>query len=329
LPIRLSRSGGVLTQLGANTVIYGLISGAAGGLIGFLFAENIYNPDRMMATTAAGLEAKSGVWVLIFGAILGALLMGWDGITSSSPQKALRDGAIGAGIGAVSGFLGGCVAQWLYLKLLHHALTTATSADSLKGDLIVARVVGWAVFGLLLGAGIGLKGGRRKVVNGLVGGTVGAAVGGLIFQLIDNSSTTTDGFWLRLIGLTATGVGVGLAVGLVERARRDSWVRIVAGPMAGKEFILYKHHTTLGRDYHCDIVLAKDAGAAPMHATFVREESGNVSVVPGPGAMIAVNGRPSGGGRVHSGDMVSVGSSTLSYTERAVSAGSAPPPVHR
>ena len=66
-----------------------------------------------------------------------------------------------------------------------------------------------------------------------------------------------------------------------------------------------------------DIVLAKDASAAPLHATFVRDPAGQVSVFPGPGAVIAINGVPSAGGRLRSNDAVTVGNSTLSYQERA------------
>jgi hypothetical protein len=318
MQIAVPDSGGVLSRLGANTVMSGLTSGAVGGLIGFFFAETIKNPSAISAQTSGGLDAQTALWVMIFGILVGALLLAWDGITSSSWQKALNEGAIGALIGALAGFLGGFISQALYSKMFDHAVNTATTLNGLKGDLIVSRVVGWSVFGLLLGAGIGLRGGRRRLLNGLIGGVAGAAAGGLVFQLIGNSSTSSDGFWPRLIGLTATGIGIGLAVGLVERARRDSWVRIVAGPMAGKEFILYKDQTTLGRDYRCDIVLAKDPAAMPVHATFVRDQSGNVSVLPGPGATIAVNGLTSAGGRLRSSDTITVGSSTLAYSERVV-----------
>jgi hypothetical protein len=181
-------------------------------------------------------------------------------------------------------------------------------------------VIGWAIFGLLLGAGIGIKGGKRKMLNGLIGGVLGGAVGGLIFQLIGNASTSTDGFWPRLIGLTATGIGVGLAVGLVERARRDTWVKILTGPLEGKEFILYKDQTTVGRDHHCDIVLARDEAASPLHATFLRDRSGNVTVTPGPAAAIEVNGQPATGARLQSNDIVTVGSSKLAYSVRTASA---------
>src|SRR5271169_4837500 len=45
-------SGGtVLTRIGANSIVSGLVAGAVGGFIGFLFSENIYNPDKLNATT--------------------------------------------------------------------------------------------------------------------------------------------------------------------------------------------------------------------------------------------------------------------------------------
>jgi hypothetical protein len=320
IPIRISGGGDFLIRAGANTVISGLLAGVLGGLIGFFLAESLKNPAHLTANTEAGLQTESGLWVLIFGLGLGALLMAWDGITSRSSQKALRDGAIGALVGAVAGFLGGFIAQWLFIKLVHHALS-AGSESSFKNDLLLARAIGWAVFGGLLGVGLGIKDGGKKVINGLIGGVVGGAVGGLIFQLIDNASTSSDGFVPRMIGLVATGIGIGLAIGLVERARRDSWVVIAGGPMAGKEFILYKQATRVGRDYRCDIVMAKDLAVAPLHLTFTRDQAGMVTAVANPGAMIMINGAPSAGSRLRSGDVVGVGGSSLCYQERSPMAG--------
>ena len=249
-------------------------------------AEVLHNPSRTGATTESALRVSSAIWVAIVGAVLGFTLSAWDGFTSSSPRKGLHDGGIGAAIGAGAGFVGGYVAQALYADMLKDV----TSYDELKRQLYVARTVGWAIFGLILGLGLGLRGGGRKIVNGLIGGTVGGAVGGLLFQALANASDSSDsGFTLRLVGLTLTGVGIGLGVGLVERIRRDAWLLISGGPMAGKEFILYKPQTIIGADYRSDIVLVKDPQVAPQH--LVLERQGANVVVNAEGA-IFVNGQP-------------------------------------
>ena len=306
-------TGDLLTKLSANTIVSGLVAGAVGGFLGFFLGENLYNPGRMSATTYGGIEIESAVWTMIFAAVLGFVLMGWEGFTSRSAQKTFRDGGIGAGIGAASGFIGGYIAQWVYTKML--GSNPLSLSDS---KLILARMVGWAVLGGLLGAGLGIKGGTKKFVNGLIGGVVGGAIGGLIFQVIGNSSQSTNAFVIRMIGLTLTGIGIGLGVGIVERVRRDNWIQIVGGPMTGKEFIIYNAETRVGRDYRNDIVMAKDAAVQPFHATFIRDPSGRVSVVPGGGATIFINGSPSAGGQLRPRDLVSIGGSSLAYQERAV-----------
>jgi len=303
----------LLTTLSSNTVVSGLVAGAIGGFLGFFLAENLDNPDRLTASTPAGLDVQSALWTMIFAAVLGFVLMGWEGFTSRSAQKTFRDGGIGAGIGLASGFIGGYIAQWVYSKML--GANPFTLSDS---KLILARMVGWAVLGGLLGAGLGIKRGTKKFVNGLIGGVVGGAIGGLIFQLIGNSSESTNGFVTRMIGLTLTGIGIGLGIGIVERVRRDSWIQIVGGPMTGKEFIIYNAETRVGRDYRNDIVMAKDAAVQPFHATFICDPAGRVAVVPGPGATIFVNGTASTGSQLRSRDLVSIGGSSLVYQERAV-----------
>jgi hypothetical protein len=314
IPVNVAGSPHLLSRLGANSVISGLVAGGVGGLLGFILSETLTSPDRP-ATTAAGVEVQGAIWVLIFGLGLGAVLMAWDGITSRSHQKALRDAASGAVVGAAAGFIAGLISQWLYTRLLRHAVS-AGDVNAFKRDLLLARAVAWATFGGLLGAGLAIRGGRKKLLNGLLGGLAGGAAGGLIFQLIDNASTSTDGFGLRLIGLVATGIGIGLAIGLVERVRRDSWLVITGGPMAGKEFILYKDETTLGRDYHCDIVVPKDPSVAPVHVTFRRDHAGVTTATPSTGVVITINGAPVAGGQLRSGDIVGIGVSSLCYQER-------------
>ena len=196
--------------------------------------------------------------------------------------------------------------------------------SSIENKLREARVIAWALFGGLLGFGIGLRGGSKKIINGLIGGTIGGALGGLVFEQIEisqlhSSSTSDHSFWVRLLGMTITGIGVGLGIGLVERIRRDSWLLIASGPMAGKEFILYNASTTVGSDFRSDIVLVKDPQVAPNHLTFLRDPAGGVTLNATGVLAVAVNGIPAPSHRLRSGDVVSVGGSTLHYQERTAS----------
>lgn len=301
-----------LASLGANSVVAGLVAGVVGGAVGAIAAEILNSPDRSDSfSSPSAIRVDTGVWVAIVGIVLGFTLLAWEGLTSSSLEKAGRDGLVGAGIGAVAGFIGGYVAQWLYASMLESA-----SSGDIESKLLVARVVGWAIFGAIVGLGMGIPGGQRKMVNGLIGGTVGGAVGGFLFEQVAQSASSGSGFTLRFVGLTATGAGIGLGIGVVDRLRREAWVRFNAGPMAGKEFILFRDATTVGADYRCDIVLAKDETVLPRHAVLARDARGMTTLQAEPGAAVAVNGAPATQHRLHSGDTVTIGRSGLLFQER-------------
>lgn len=303
-----------LAKLGANALLIGLIGGAIGGFIGTLVAEpifsrwshswSIFNPPSDFELTLF-----TAVWVMIVGAFIGFGICSLDGFTSSSPQKGFIDGLKGAGAGAAAGLVGGAVAQVLYKALLSDA------GGPNDARAYAARIVAWALFGLLLGVGIGLPFGSRKVVNGLIGGTAGGAAGGLAFQLIA-SSATSDSAVFRVIGMTITGIGIGVAIGLVERVRKDSWLAVTGGPMTGKEIILYKPVTIIGSDYRCDLVLVKDPGVAAQHVSLNRDASGSVSLYAAPGATVFINGAPVQSHRLRPGDQLGVGGSLLIYQQR-------------
>lgn len=303
-----------LATLGANSIVSGLVAGLLGGAVGAIVAETLKSPDRITATTDGALRVHTGFWVAIFGAVLGFTLQAWEGVTSSSFEKAGRDGLRGLAIGAAAGFVGGYVAQWLYAEMLDNAFESGTEDPT--SALLLARVVGWAIFGAIAGLGMGLPGGQKKAVNGVIGGTLGGAVGGFLFEQLASNATFDSGFTIRLVGLIATGAGIGLGVGIVDRLRRDAWLRFTGGPMAGKEFILFKDVTSVGSDYRCDIVLAKDETVLPRHLSLMKDARGMTTVSPEPGATVTVNGGPVGQQRLRSGDTVCVGRSSLQYQER-------------
>ncbi len=306
-----------LASLGANSVVSGLVAGLIGGVVGAVVAEVLKNPEKVTATSEGGLRVETGIWVAIFGAVLGFTLQAWEGVTSSSWEKAGRDGLRGLAIGAVAGFVGGYVAQWLYAEMTKNAFESGSDPE---GALLVARVVGWAIFGAIAGLGMGLPGGQKKAINGLIGGALGGAVGGFLFEQLAKSSTGDSQFTIRVLGLIATGAGIGLGVGIVDRLRRDAWLRFTAGPMSGKEFILFKEITTVGTDYRCDIVLAKDETVLPRHASLSRDPRGTTTVRAETGATVTLNGAPVAQQRLRSGDTLGVGRSALQFQERAVGA---------
>jgi len=93
---------------------------------------------------------------------------------------------------------------------------------------------------------------------------IGAGLGGILFDPI--ALLTHGGAASRAVGFALVGLATGVAVGLVESALKDRWLYVTAGPLAGKQFILYKPRTIMGSDQKCDIYLFKDSNIAKEHA---------------------------------------------------------------
>lgn len=313
-------AGAAFASLGRNALMTGLLGGLVGGILGALLARSLetelYELSFKIDDVEMARNVGAALWVACFAAVLGAVLMAWDGLSTRSGAKALVNGVKGVLAGSLAGFVGGFVAQALYSKMLTNALRPGLDADTSK--VILARGVGWAVFGALLGAGIGIPGGGRKILNGLLGGALGGATGGILFQVMENEGTFgTNVLTLQLVGLALTGTGIGVSIGLIETARKESWITVGTGPMAGKEYILYLPRTRVGSDYRCEIVLAKDRSVAPVHLLLERDPQGRIAARPEPGCPLTVNDHPSGGTYLRSGDQLAVGSSLLRFTERA------------
>jgi pSer/pThr/pTyr-binding forkhead associated (FHA) protein len=59
---------------------------------------------------------------------------------------------------------------------------------------------------------------------------------------------------------------VGLFVGIVEQWTKSAWLLMKAGPLAGKQFVLFRNPTVLGSAPKADVYLFKDESIEPRHA---------------------------------------------------------------
>ena len=80
--------------------------------------------------------------------------------------------------------------------------------------------------------------------------------------------TPADGEALlsRGIGFTLIGLMVGLFVGIVEQWTKSAWLLMKAGPLAGKQFVVFRNPTVLGSAPKADVYLFKDEAIEPRHA---------------------------------------------------------------
>jgi len=129
----------------------------------------------------------------------------------------------------------------------------------------LARGIAWMVFGIAGGVIYGIVGqSSKKGKFGALGGMLGAGLGGMVFDPI--SMATHVGSVSRAVGFALLGLATGVGMGLVENALKDRWLYVVSGPLAGKQFILYKNQTTIGSRQESDIYLFKDQSILPQHA---------------------------------------------------------------
>jgi hypothetical protein len=298
-----------------------LVAASVGIAVGWAICE-ITGIGGATATSESELNFQSGIFVAVLGLAFAVIYNGWEQIENRSVEGLLhvaRQVALaGAGIGFVSGFL----AQVIYTPISRNVVENATFDDleSLTSNpkLYMARALAWGMFGMGMGAASAmLVRSREKLINGLIGGAVGGAIGGVVFHWaafnIDSAALS------RLIGLLVIGAGIGLAIGLVETARREAWLHVIAGGMAGKEFILYAAETKVGSDPKCDIVLIKDQAIQPYHFTIVTAAGPGVArrvLTAYQGCPVTIDGQPVAQHELRNGDTIGVGSTSIAYAER-------------
>ena len=96
---------------------------------------------------------------------------------------------------------------------------------------------------------------------------LGGLLGGLLFDPISVLFNATERATLsRGVGFTIIGLLVGLFVGLVEGWTKTAWLLMRAGPLAGKQFVLYRDTTVLGSSPKAEVYLFKDEAIEPRHA---------------------------------------------------------------
>jgi hypothetical protein len=230
-----------------------------------------------------------------------------------------------AGVGCVGGFLGALTGQ----LLVRAASRPGGALESVFG------VVGWTVTGLAVGASVGTfdllaslsraqdpAGARRKVVHGLLGGALGGLVGGSLHLALRAGLSRLFPEGKELIspgafGFVALGVSIGLLTGLAQVILKEAWVRVESGFRAGRELILSKPETTVGRSEACDIGLFGDPAVASVHARILAQGRRYVLADgDGAGGTFLNDRRVTQPAPLRSGDRFRVGGSVLSFGER-------------
>lgn len=191
-------------------------------------------------------------------------------------------------------------------------------------SLIVGRLIGWTLMGVMLGAGVGLAGfSLKNMVKGAAGGWIGGFIGGLAFDLL---GATVGGFLSRLFGLGAVGLLIGLFIGLVQELTKHAWLTVEAGRLRGRQYRLERAISGVGRGEENPVGLFGDPDVQIRHAVIEQRDSSyflkNLAVQQGS----FVNGARVETVELHDGDRIRIGNYELGFHLRARPAEAAPAP---
>jgi hypothetical protein len=281
----------------------------AAGLLGALAGWGICEPFFIDSHTGS---RWGNIVILPFVVMLTCLGLGVaESIVERSAKKAMVRGLLGLALGLVGGFIFDWIANIFFA--MGTAIIISLGVQTAKNPAFwIVRGLAWAVFGVAGGIVYGLVDrSGTKMKYGIFGGLIGSALGGMVFDPI--SFATKTGGVSRGVGFALLGLATGVAIGIVESALKDRWLYVASGPLAGKQFILYKPMTTIGSSQSSDIYLFKDTSILPQHA--VIEMRGAQTFIRSAGPVF-VSGAPARNRALQSGDLIQIGRYAFHFRER-------------
>lgn len=229
-----------LYYYGVAGAIGGLIAWQLSNLIGLSFTPIIYLSEMIVG----------GLIGLCIGVSIGMV----EAVMRQNLVYSIRSVLVYAGLGSAGGAIGLPVAEGLF---------------QLTGGVIWGRLVGWAVFGLLVGVAAGSLSGAQVWKGGL-GGFLGGLLGGVLLGLVQGWSLGP--LLGKAIGLILLGASVGVFIALIVYLLSRAWIEVKSGKMKGMEFVLDKFMKQngpaafIGSDALKAEIVLPDPDIAPQHA---------------------------------------------------------------
>ncbi|MEX2169431.1 MAG: FHA domain-containing protein [Pirellulales bacterium] len=231
-------------------------------------------------------------------------------LTTQNWTAVARNGATAVGLGVL-----GAVLAMAALIVLGFLMGNDPDEQIISLRQVVVRAIAWSAVGasVAVAPGILLKSKKRFVV-GVAGGLLGGFIGGVLF---DPVALATHSVGLsRIIGITTIGLVTGFGTGLIENAAKTGWLRVVAGLLAGKQFIIYRDPTQIGSSPQCEIYLFKDRQVSPVHAALHIAPGGFDVEDRSSASGTLVNGRPVKRSRLQHNDQIQIGGTTFVFQEK-------------
>jgi hypothetical protein len=230
-----------------------------------------------------------------------------DPVVDRNIHAAVKNGSIGAALGLLGGLAASLVVDRIYRVIggTEHGMLRQYLANSMS----------WAVLGCFVAIAPGVVAkNRKRFYIGVAGGALGGFVGGM---LLDPFSDLTGSPEMgRLAAICCIGLITGAATGIIERAARAGWLRVTAGVIKGKQFILYRNPTYIGSAPDCQIYLFRDPKVGRRHAA-IHLLKGRIEIEDLPlGGPTLVNTLPITRRLLRQGDQITIGATKFLFQEK-------------
>jgi len=310
-------------SLNRRELTFKALAGLCGGAIGWLPVELASHNSHLGEAQTTGALVAYYLSAAIAAGVIGAFITAVDTselrITPETQRRFIRGFLICAGLSVVSTWLGNLVFNWI---LQAGGVGFSPNGELVSGSiatLVIARLMGWAIDGALVGAGVGLATlTMDNVPKGAVGGLVGGAVGGIAFDLI--GAVAGGGLASRFFGEAVTGLAIGLFIGLVQELTKAAWVTVEQGRLRGRQYRIEGARATIGRAEENPIGLFGDTSVQQRHAVIERRGADYVirNIANQEGTF--VNGKRIETVDLHDGDRINIGGYEMMFHLRGTSA---------
>ena len=243
------------------------------------------------------------------GLLVGALFGSGEGITSNVKARIPSGALAGAVMGVIGGAVGFLAGQGVFLLVANAFLDSPDGVG--RWGLLGSRAVGWAILGAFVGMGEGFRAvSVRKIVIGLAGGIVGGALGG--FALEYSQVFLPTAVAARLAGLVLFGLMLGVAYAVIERQMSRGVLRVLAGPLKGREFLVNQNRMRIGSGRKAEIRLSGYGKVAGVHAQ-LRARGRELTIRSRDEQALLVNDQPVSEHNLKYEDVLKIGSAKLYY----------------
>lgn len=260
---------------------------------------------KLLENGADEVKGWNMLWYICIATFIAIGLSVAESIVDHNWLAVVKNSILGLILGVIGGFL-----VSLFVDSIYRAMGGGQIGTSIPMQ-VFARSVGWGILGLFVSIAPGiLMRNLKKMGLGLLGGLVGGLLGGLLFDLI--CVVTGSDTPARFVGIISFGVCAGVATAFLENIAKQGWLKVQAGLLAGKQFIIYKNPTLIGSAPSSDIFLFKDARVDRNHASISLR--GNHYVLSALSTFpTIVNGSPVREKSLQNGDSIQIGSTMLRF----------------